>query len=52
MFDSLFNLTKDIVKIVTTPIEVTVDLTRVLTKPIADIAEDVTSSVKEMINDE
>ena len=46
MFKSLLNLTGDLVKIATAPVEVAADLARVVTKPVADVAEDVVDEVK------
>jgi hypothetical protein len=47
MFKSLLNLTVDVVKISTAPIEVAVDLTREVTKPMADTADDIVKSFKD-----
>ncbi len=47
MLDSLFGVAKDLVKIAAAPIEVAVDLTREVTKPLADAASEVVESVKE-----
>lgn len=51
MFKSLLNLTKDVVEVVTAPIEIAADLARVVTKPIADTAKDCVDAVKEEVED-
>ena len=52
MFKSLFNLTKDIVDIAVAPIEIAVDITSAVVKPVADVARDVTKTVKEELTDD
>lgn len=51
MFKSLVGLVTDVAKITVAPIEVAVDLTRVVTKPLADAAEEIASEVKETTQD-
>lgn len=51
MFNSLFNLAGDALKIVAAPVEIAADLARVVTKPVADIADDVVDSVKDLTDD-
>lgn len=51
MFKSLFGLVEDVAKIVTTPTEVALDVTRASTKPIADMAADLTKEIKNGLKD-
>jgi hypothetical protein len=51
MFKSLIDLGTDVVKAVAAPIEVAVDLTRVVTKPVADAAESIRDEVEETTKD-
>lgn len=51
MFKSIFDLAGDVAKIVVAPVEIAVDLTRVVTKPLADIAEGATEEVKAAVKD-
>ena len=51
MFKSLFGIVEDAVKIVSAPIEIAADLTRVVTKPVADIAQAAAEEVKDATND-
>ena len=51
IFDSLIKLTEDVVTIAIAPINVTVDATRIVTKPVADLAKEVTKEVKETVED-
>lgn len=46
MFKSLVNLTKDVVDIATAPIEIALDVTRGITKPIAEEAKEVVDDIK------
>jgi hypothetical protein len=46
MIKSLFNLTKDVAEIVTAPIEIAADLTRTVTKPVADTLKEIAEEVK------
>ena len=48
IFDSLINVVSDTAKIVTAPVEVVLDLTAAVTKPIADGATAITDTVKEL----
>lgn len=52
MFKSIFGVAADVVKIAVAPVEVAADLTRVVTKPVADIARDITDTVKEVTRDD
>jgi hypothetical protein len=47
----IFDLASDLVKIAIAPVEVAADLTRVVTKPVADIATTVQEEVEEMVSD-
>lgn len=51
MFDSLLKLGKDVVDIAIAPVEVAIDVTRVVTKPVADVAKATAETVKEISND-
>ena len=51
MFGSLLKLTENVVKVAAAPIEVVADVAVVVTQPLADAAEEVTSSVKEGLDD-
>ncbi len=46
MFSSILGLVGDVVKIAATPIEIAVDLTRAVTKPIAEFAEEFKDDIK------
>lgn len=48
MLGSLFNLGKDLVEIVIAPVEIAVDATRVVTKPLADAAKEASTMVKDL----
>jgi len=48
MFDSLLKLTGDVVKIAVAPVEIAVDTARVVTKPVADVAEEIVKGVKDV----
>jgi hypothetical protein len=47
MFKSLLGIVEDTVKIVVAPVEIVADLTRVVTKPVADVAQAAAEEVKE-----
>lgn len=47
MFGSIGGLLGDVVKIATAPVSIAVDVTRVVTKPIADAAQEVVKEVKD-----
>lgn len=51
MFKSILGLGKDIIDIATAPIEIAVDATRVVTKPLADCAKETVKAVKEGVDD-
>jgi len=46
MIDSLIGIATDVVKIAVAPVEIALDATRVITKPVADLAEEVAKEVK------
>jgi len=50
LFDSLAELTTNVVKVATAPIEVAVDLTNAVVKPMAEAAQFITEDIKS-IND-
>ncbi len=52
MLGSLFGLGKDLATIVTAPVEIAIDLTRVVTKPVADVAKEITTGVKDLTKDD
>lgn len=47
----MFGLLSDVIKIAVAPVQVAADLTRVVTKPLADAAEEVVKEVKETSKD-
>ena len=51
MFKSLFGLVDDVASIVTAPVEIAADLTRVVTKPIADLSKEGAGGIKEGVKD-
>ena len=51
LFDSLKKLTEDVVDIAVTPVKIAVDTTRVVTKPVADIAKDIAKEVEETVDE-
>lgn len=52
MFSSIFGIAKDIVKVAVAPIEIAADVTRSITKPVADAVEEVVNDIKEELNDD
>jgi hypothetical protein len=52
MFDSIFGAVADTVKIVTAPVSVAADIARTVTKPLAEVSEDIVESVKDESNDQ
>ena len=52
MFKFLFELAGDVVAIASAPIEVAVDITRAVTKPLADASKEVVEAVKDLTQDE
>lgn len=51
LFDSIVKLTKDITDIALAPVEIAVDITRVVTKPIADEVKEVVKDIKDEADD-
>jgi hypothetical protein len=51
MFDSLFGIATDVVKIASAPVSIAADVTRVVTKPVADLAEAAAKEVHEASKD-
>lgn len=47
MFGSLLGIVTDVVKVVAAPVEIAIDLTRTVTKPIAEEAEKAVKQIKE-----
>ncbi len=52
MFKSIFGLAGDIVNVVTAPVEIAADLTRAVTKPVAEAVKDIVMDVKDSVIDE
>ena len=51
MFGSLLGIVTDVAKVVTAPVEIALDATRIITKPIGDIAEGATKEFKQAVKD-
>ncbi len=51
MFKSIFNLAEDVARVVTAPVEILSDIAQVVTKPSADLAQDIVDEVKGLIDD-
>lgn len=51
MFGSLFGIVGDVAKIVIAPVEIVLDTTRIITKPLGDMAETVAQEVKQTVKD-
>lgn len=51
MFKSIVNLFEDVTRIATAPVEILSDIAQVVTKPSADIAQDVVDVAKGLIDD-
>lgn len=49
MFGSLLGLATDVVRVVAAPVAVAAELTRAVTQPLAEVAEEVVDSVKEVV---
>ena len=47
MFKSLIGIVSDVVTVAVTPIEIAADLTRAVTKPMAETAKEIADDVKE-----
>jgi hypothetical protein len=48
----IFGLVEDIAKIAIAPVEIAADLTRVVTKPLADMAEEVADEISDIVEDD
>ena len=48
LFNSLVDLTSNVVKVVTAPVEMAVDVTTAVVKPLAEAAKDLTDDVKSL----
>ena len=46
MFKSLFGIAEDLIKVVAAPIEIAADVTRSVTKPVADVAQEAVKEIK------
>ena len=52
LLKSIFNVAKDVTEIALAPVEIAVDLTRQVTKPIAEAAKEVVEDVKSDVEEE
>lgn len=52
IFKSIKNLAEDVVDIALAPVEMTIDMTRAATKPIADLANEMKEDIKEMVDED
>jgi hypothetical protein len=51
MLDSLFGLATDVVKIAAAPVKIATDVTRAVTKPLADVATEIADEVERETRD-
>ncbi len=51
MFGDLLKLGKDVVDIASAPVEIAVDVTRAVTKPVADLAQEAAKEIKDATRD-
>lgn len=51
MFDSTFGVAGDVLRVVTAPIEIAADAAKVITQLLAEAAQEVVDSVKELKDD-
>lgn len=51
MFGSLIGLIGDVVKVAVAPVEIALDATRIVTKPLGDIAEAAAKEIKQTVKD-
>ena len=51
MFDSIFGVAGDVLRVATAPIEIAADAAKVITQPLAEAAQEVVDSVKELKDD-
>ena len=47
----MFGILEDLVKIAAAPVKIAADLTRVVTKPVADVADFVAKETKDFVKD-
>jgi hypothetical protein len=52
MFKSLFGIVGDVAKVALAPVEITIDVTRSVTKPIGELASEAAKSIKEIVSPE
>lgn len=52
IFDSILGITKDVVDVVKAPVEIAIDVTREVTKPVADAAKEIVEEVKDLTDTE
>ena len=50
MLGSLFGLATDLIKIVATPVVIASDVARAVTEPVAEVAEEITDSIREALD--
>lgn len=48
MLDSLFGIARDVAKIATAPVSIAAEVTRTVTKPLADVAQAAADEVSEV----
>jgi hypothetical protein len=48
LFDSVFDLTKDVLKVASAPITMVVDLAGAAVKPLAEVADELTNEIKSL----
>lgn len=51
MFGSLFGIVNDVVKIAVAPVEIAAGVARAVTKPIADVAQELAKDAKDLIKE-
>ena len=49
IFDSIANLAGDVVKLVSAPVEVVIDVADAVVKPLAEVATELTEDIKDLI---
>jgi hypothetical protein len=52
MLKSLFGIIADVAKVALAPVEITIDVTRSVTKPIGELASETAKGIKEIVNPE
>ena len=48
IFDSVMNLTKDVFEVVSTPVEIAIDLADAAVKPMAEAAKEIKDEIKSL----